>query len=377
VSATDLRPPTTVDALLIHDPSGFKLERVELGEPRADEIVVRIVATGLCHTDLLPLAPDSHHPKPIVVGHEGAGVVVSLGANVTGLQPGDHVILSYDSCGSCEACRSARPFHCDTFGERNFSGSRIEDGSTSFSRDGEPVATHWFGQSTFAGHAVVKARCAVKVPEHLPLDILGPLGCGIQTGSGAVLNSLAATPSTEIAIFGAGAVGISATMAAALVGCKTIIVVDIDSTRLDAARRFGATHVINSAETDPVEAILALTDGRGVTASLDAAGAPNVAEQAVLVLRKGVGTCGIIAAGTKDFTVPRGHVMAGRKIIGIIEGDADPHVFVPELIELYEAGRFPFDQMITRFPASAIDEALAATRSGAAIKPVLVFAENP
>ncbi len=373
----DLTTPTTVDALVIHDREvGFTMDRVDLGRPRPNEIVVRIVATGLCHTDLLPLLPTSKHPLPIVVGHEGAGVVVELGDQVTGLEVGDHVVLSYDSCGTCEACRSGRPFHCDTFGERNFSGSRVADGTTSFSQDGQPVSTHWFGQSSFADHAVVSARCAVKVPKHLPLDILGPLGCGIQTGSGAVLNTLAAKPSTTIAIFGAGPVGLSATMAAALVGCKQIVVVDVNDDRLAMARSIGATHTINAASGDPVQEILELSGGQGVLASLDTAGAPGVAEQAIAVLKKGVGVCGIIAAGSPDFAVPRGHIMAGRKIVGVIEGDADPHVFIPQLLEYYEAGRFPFDRLISRFPASEVNEALEAGRTGGAVKSVLVFDES-
>src|SRR5690606_15975616 len=213
------------------------LELLELEEPRADEMRIRLVATGICHTDLHE-HPGRHAPQPIVLGHEGAGVVEAVGAGVRGFTAGDHVILSGNSCGRCPSCLAGRPTYCDLAMPLCFGGRRL-DGSTALEHGA--VHSHFFGQSSFASHAVVPERTAVKMARDLPLEKLGPLGCGVITGAGAVIEAFKLGFGDSLAVFGAGGVGLSAVMAARLVGASRIVAVDLVPERLELAREFGAT----------------------------------------------------------------------------------------------------------------------------------------
>ena len=195
----------------------FSMEEVEVDEPRAGEVLVRIVGVGVCHTDLIVRDQWYPVPLPAVLGHEGSGVVESVGPGVEKVRPGDHVVLSFDHCGHCANCLKGRPSYCTTFFERNFGGQRM-DGSTALDKDGQALHSHFFGQSSFATYALASQNSVVKVPQDAPLESLGPLGCGVQTGAGAVLNSLKPEPGSSIAVFGTGAVGISAIMAAVAAG---------------------------------------------------------------------------------------------------------------------------------------------------------------
>ncbi|MFE2998094.1 alcohol dehydrogenase catalytic domain-containing protein, partial [Nocardia sp. NPDC059246] len=197
-------------AAVLREPKGpFTIEAITLDEPGPGEVVVRIAGVGLCHTDLLPRVAEGL-PLPLVCGHEGSGAVVAVGDGVTELEVGDHVVISFDSCGSCRSCESGRPAYCATFFPRNLSGRRVDGGTNAKDAAGEDVSARWFGQSTFAAVTVVTARNAVKVDKGLPLHLLGPLGCGFQTGAGAVLESLRVEPGSSIIVFGAGAVGLAA-----------------------------------------------------------------------------------------------------------------------------------------------------------------------
>ena len=252
----------------------FTLESVELSEPQADEVVVKIVASGMCHTDLA--VRDQHIPLPLpaVLGHEGAGIVAKVGAGVTKFKAGDHVVLSYGSCGKCGNCLSGRPAYCAQFLPFNV-GTCRPDGSCTHQQNGKAMTGAFFYQSSFATYALTHVRNVVKVADDLPLEVLAPLGCGIQTGAGAVFNCLRPQAGSSIAIFGAGAVGLSAVMAAAVAGCAVIIVVDVQEARLALAKELGATVVVNARTADSVAAVREASGG-GVDSAVEATGLPAV-----------------------------------------------------------------------------------------------------
>jgi aryl-alcohol dehydrogenase len=361
-----------IKAAVIFETSGpFRIEELELDDPRDDEVLVRVKAVGICHTDLA--ARDMHlpiPPPPSVFGHEGAGVVERVGARVTKVKPGDHVVLAWDYCGRCPSCKTGNVLYCLNFFLHNFHGAR-PDGTTTLRKGDQPVHGSFFCQSSFADFALANERNVVKVRDDVPLEILGPMGCGVMTGAGAVMNSLRPRPGAAIAIFGVGPVGMSAVLGAVVCGCTTIIAVDISPDRLELAKGFGATHTINAREVDPVEAIRDLTGG-GAEFSLECVGNPRVLRQAVDVLpRLGVcGLLGVVPPGT-EVALDMDLIMNGRAVKGILGGDAIPDLFIPRLIELYGQGRFPFDRMITFYPFDDINRAVEDMEKGRVIKPVL------
>jgi aryl-alcohol dehydrogenase len=348
----------------------FRIEQLQLDEPREDEVLVRIVGTGVCHTDLI--CRDQWYPVPLpaVLGHEGSGIVERVGSRVRKVKPGDHVVLSFVACGSCRACIQGAPAYCATLYDLNFSGFR-PDGSTALHGAGGPIHGHFFGQSSFASHALAFERNVVKVPDDAPLELLGPLGCGIQTGAGAVLNTLHPRAGTSIVVFGVGSVGMAALMAARVAGCTTIIGVDLKPGRLALARELGATHTIDPTTADSVEAIRDITGG-GADFSLETTASPTVFRQAVDCLAQR-GVCGLIGAAAlgTEVSLDMNTVLFGRTVRGVIEGDSVPDIFIPQLVELLRQGRFPLDRLVTEYQLSEINEAAEASLSGAAVKPVL------
>lgn len=363
----------TIKAAVVREKAGpFVIEDVQLEEPRENEVLVRIHGVGVCHTDLVVRDQYFPTPLPAVLGHEGSGVVEKIGRSVTTVAPGDHVVLSFASCGVCRNCRDGAPGYCpDLFG-RNFSGARPDGSSPCRDAHGQQLSAYFFAQSSFAEMAIASERNVVKIRKDVPLELMGPLGCGIQTGAGAVINALEPGAGSSIAIFGAGSVGLSAVMAARIVGCATIIASDIDEHRLALARELGATHTINAKEQNPVEAILALT-GEGVQYSLECTGLPAVVRQAVDSLRL-TGVCGVIGVaplGT-EISLDMNGILFGRTVRGIIEGDSVPQNFIPRLVDLFAEGRFPFDRLIRTYPMDRIQEAVSASESGEVLKAVLV-----
>lgn len=368
------RAAVTATAAVLREGSPIlSVEEVVLGDLIADEVLVRMAGVGVCHTDISAAEGLVPLPLPAVLGHEGAGIVEAVGPEVTTLAPGDHVVLSYDYCGECATCTTQTPAYCDLFAPLNYFGERL-DGSVTMHAGQEEVHGNWFGQSSFATRAIANERNAVKVDTDLPLPLLGPLGCGFQTGAGSVLNVLTPRPGDSMAVFGMGAVGLAGVMAAKAAGCDPIIAIDVNPARLDIARELGATHTVNAAESDDVVwDVMALVDN-GVHCSLDAVGHEAVIGQALAVLRS-PGHC--VTVGFQGLehpiTVDQGHLLLGRRLSGVIEGDADPQTFVPTLIDLYKQGKFPFDRLIKTFPLSQINEAIAASTRGDVIKPVVVF----
>ncbi len=352
-----------------------ELASVELGPPKAGEILVRIVASGICHTDLGAHAGrGAGTPKPVVLGHEGAGVVEEVGAGVTGLAPGDHVVLSGCSCGHCPSCQRNLPSYCYEMLPRNFGGLRM-DGTSALELDGEPLYGHFFGQSSFAEYSIAAERSAVKVPKDLPLRILGPLGCGVITGAGSVLNALRVRAGDTIAIFGTGGVGLSAVMAARLVGAARIIAIDRVPERLALARELGATDAIDAREGEAAHRVRELT-GQGVNFSFNTTLAPEVFTQALecLAMR---GTAGFVTAPRGEWAPAMFPMLAGgRRLQGILGGDAAPQLTIPMLLEYYRQGRLPFDRLLRFYPFERIADAFRDMEHGIAIKPVLEIAAS-
>ena len=361
-----------IKAAVVFETSGpFRIEQLELCEPNDDEVLVRIVSAGICGTDLgaqhghLPIPP-----PPSVFGHEGAGVVERVGARVTKVKPGDHVALAWDYCGTCPSCKQGKELYCLNFFLHNFHGAR-PDGTTTLKKGDQTIHGSFFYQSSFADFALAHERNVVKVPKDVPLEILGPLGCGVMTGAGAVMNSLKPRPGASIAVFGAGPVGMSAVLGAVVCGCTTIIAVDVNASRLEMAKELGATHTVNAGEVDPVEAIMDITGG-GAEFSLECVGNPKVLRQAVDVLPR-LGVCGLLGVtppGT-EVTLDMDLIMNGRTVKGILGGDAIADLFIPKLIELYKQGRFPFDRLITFYPFDEINQAVEDMAKGKVMKPVL------
>jgi aryl-alcohol dehydrogenase len=351
----------------------LEIVSLELDELRPDEVRVRMVATGVCHTDALVRDQALPTPLPVVLGHEGAGIVDAVGSAVTTVAPGDHVVLGFNSCGRCAACRSGHPAYCETFPAHNFGGARA-DGTTSLRDGGTAVSSHFFGQSSFASYANVSERSVVKVSQDAPLDILGPLGCGLTTGAGAVLNVLRPPAGSSIAIFGTGAVGCSALLAAIVANCSRIIMVDIVPGRLELALELGATHVVNGMDEPVVDTIRRITGG-GAQFALDTTGNKAVFRQMVdsLAVRGHGALVGAAPAGTDALIDIGTFLTQSPTISGVIEGDAVPQTFIPLLIELYQSGRFPFDKLVRRYPFDRINEAFADSERGITIKPVVIF----
>ncbi|MBB5262383.1 NAD(P)-dependent alcohol dehydrogenase [Rhizobium leguminosarum] len=349
----------------------FSLERLDLEEPREGEILVRVVATGVCHTDIVMRDQHLPVPQPVVLGHEGAGIVERVGRGVAKVKPGDHVVMTFNSCGHCPSCNDHEETYCHEFFPRNFFGARA-DGSSGLSCEGERVHGNIFGQSSFASHALCHERNIVKVPEDADLALLGPLACGIQTGAGAVMNALKIEPGKVLAVFGMGSVGLAAVMAARIVGASRIIAVDVNETRLALAAELGATDIVNGRASDAVAAIMALT-GAGVDYSIDASGVPAVIDQCVRVLAPR-GTCGIVGASPHGatLTLELTHILSGgRRVRGIVEGDSNPDVLIPLLIDLHRQGRFPFDRLVTFYDFADINQAVEDSEKGIVLKPVV------
>lgn len=346
------------------------LETLQLEIPRDDEILVRLVATGVCHTDLI--APRFAR-LPAVFGHEGAGLVEAVGAGVQGLRTGDRVALSFGSCGQCRNCRRDQPFQCASSSELNFMGQR-GDGSTPLFDANGLVRGAFFQQSSFATHAIATARNAVRVPDEFPLELAGPLGCGIQTGVGAVLNTLDVERGESLAVFGAGSVGLSAIMGGVLRDCAPLIAVDLRPERLALARELGATHVIDAREGDVAERIRALTGG-GVYYSIETTAQLQPFRDAIACLARG-GVCGLCAVPDygKPFEFSPAPILSGRALKGVLEGSSDPQRFIPELMRLHQAGRLPYDRLVRWYDFEQLPHALEDAAAGLAIKPVLRMA---
>lgn len=342
-----------------------------LAKPRAHDVIVELAACGVCHTDLGAI---DAFPAPAVFGHEGAGIVVETGAAVTQVKPGNRVAMTFGSCGACESCEEGSPAYCWRHGELTAGGAR-EDGSPTISLpDGAPVRGAFFQQSSFATYALATERNVVRIPDTMPFELAAPLGCSVQTGVGAVVNQLQPGERQSLVVFGAGAVGLCAIMAAKMTGVETIIAVDPNKTRLALAESFGATVVLDAFDERLIEQIKDYTGG-GAHYSIDAAGQAQSFKTAIECLRPR-GACGVMAppgAWGQEVAHPGGAAMMFTTLVGLVEGDSDPSVFIPQLCDWVIEGRLPIERIVKTLPFDRINEALDSMRKGDVIKPVLLF----
>lgn len=363
---------TTV-AIINHQGGDFSFEEVDLEGPRADEVLVRIVATGLCHSDITMKGFLPEEMFPNVFGHEGAGIVEEVGADVSGIAVGDHVVLSFRSCRTCEKCAAGLVGYCDSTLMINYMGMRM-DGSTTYTRDGAPVFGSFFGQSSFSQHAIAYADNVIVVDKSLDLTAVAPYGCGFQTGAGTVLNVVQPGPTDSLVVYGVGAVGLAALAAAAGLDTGPIIAVDLVQSRLDTAAGFGAIGVnpAELGETSVVDRVKELTGG-GATYAIDTTAVPAVVKQAQQSL--GVrGTLVVLGLGAEEYVIDAIDMLQNGKVVkGCIEGDSDPQEMVPRLLELNAAGKFDIDGLTVTYPFTEINTAVADVLAGKVVKPVLVW----
>jgi aryl-alcohol dehydrogenase len=353
----------------------FSIEEVELEAPRPDELLVRVVASGMCQTDQHGRDGYYNTPLPAVFGHEGAGIVEAVGGGVTGFAPGDHVVMSFPSCGVCPNCRRSMPAHCVDNFDLKMRGTRA-DGSTLMRQNGAPIYSAFFQQSSFATHAIANQRFAVKVHADAPLDLLGPLACSGQTGAGAVLNSIRPEPGDALAVLGVGAVGLFALMAAKIAGCDPLIAVDIHADRLALARELGASHVIDHTGRADIVSEIRTIAGRGVRFSIETSAQPGVLREAVESLMPG-GTCVLLGSarhGT-EVSLDMPFLQFGRTVRGVIQGESEPQTFIPRLVDLLMQGRMPVERLIRHYPLAEINRAASDSSEGRTIKPVLRMPE--
>lgn len=361
-----------IRAAVADDPARpMTISPIELDAPREHEILVRILASGICHTDLTAASGRLPITMPIVLGHEGAGVVEAIGARVTAVSPGDRVLLVPDFCGKCRECRTGHTTYCERMSEMVFGGTRL-DGSTKATRGSEPVRAGFFGQSSFAQFALATERNIVPLESDAPIEQLAALTCGVSTGAGAVLNTLHPRPSDALTVFGIGTVGLAAIMAAKMIGVRDIVAVDQHANRLELAQRVGASMTVDTTKADPREAIRSRFS-HGVARCLDTTGVPSLIAVAIDVLGTR-GVCGFVAGTGKHLELDLGPMLAkGASLRGIMGGDATGLVFIHELLDAYEAGHLPLAEIVTTYPFEQINTAFEDMRSGESIKPVLVF----
>lgn len=367
--------PTQAKAAVLRAVGGsFNIEPIRISPPKGDEVLVRIVGVGVCHTDII-CRDGFPIPLPIILGHEGSGIIEAVGDEVTNLKPGDHVVLSFNSCGHCYNCDHGEPASCLQMIPLNFGGAERIDGGTIHDNKGDAVRGMFFGQSSFGSHAIARAINAVKVDDDLPLALLGPLGCGIQTGAGAVMNSLALQSGDSFIVFGGGAVGLSAVMAAHALNVNPLIVVEPNESRRALALELGASHVFDPFSTDDLITSIREVVPEGTNHALDTTGLPKAIVSAMGCIMSG-GILGLLGVASPEVNIPVTLLDLLTKNITlkpITEGDANPQEFIPRILALYREGRFPFDRLITTFPFEHINEAIVATESGTAVKPVLTL----
>ncbi|RNM13772.1 NAD(P)-dependent alcohol dehydrogenase [Nocardioides pocheonensis] len=361
---------TTV-AVVNEQGGSFSVEEVDLEGPRADEVLVRIVATGLCHTDITMKGFLPPEMFPNVFGHEGAGVVEEVGADVTGIEVGDHVVLSFRSCRTCASCTRGHVGYCESSLLINYMGMRM-DGSTTYTRDGAPVFGSFFGQSSLSRHAIAYADNCVVVDRSLDLTRLAPYGCGFQTGAGTVLNVLQPTSADSLVVYGVGAVGLAALAAAQHAGVGTLVAVDPLASRREIAGRYGATGLDPTEATPVLDRVRELTGG-GASYAIDTTAIPAVVKQAQQSLAPR-GTLVALGLGAEEYPIDAIDLLQNGKVVrSSVEGDADPQEMVPRLIAMNAAGQFDVDDLVTTYPFTEINTAVEEVLAGKVVKPVLVW----
>ena len=360
-------------AAVLRKANEVEVEDVDLADPGPGEVRVRLAATGVCHTDLGPVEGHLPMPMPLVLGHEGAGVVEEIGAGVTGLAPGDHVVLaSMTACGHCFQCSLGAFGLCETMHGRMRDGVLL-DNTSRLSKDGETLH-HFLWQSSFAEHAVVPQAAAIKIRDDAPFEVACLLGCGAITGIGAVLHRAQVRPGEGVMILGVGGVGLAALLGAKVGGANPIIAVDRSEQALDAATRLGATHVIDSSKEDVPSRVREITM-RGVDHAIDVVGAEGTIETCLNSVRPGGQVVAVgVADPTAKVSVPLPTLLSEKRLTGTIGGSANPRIDIPRYLDLFMAGRLPMDQLVKRtYDLDDIGQAFDDIRSGLPGRGVVVF----
>ena len=351
------------------------VEEVEVAELAPGDVLVRLHASGLCHTDLEVIEGSLAYPLPIVLGHEGAGVVERVGAGVTLVQPSDHVVCSWNPhCGHCFYCDRDLPILCEPFTRHQPQG-RLMNGGVRLRLGGQPLH-HFSMVCSHAEYCVVPEPGAVKVPDAIPFDRACLIGCGVMTGVGAVLNIAGATVGESVAVVGCGAVGLNAIQGARLAGCEPVLAVDVDPEKLVLARRFGAHETIDARGADVGAAVKAATRGRGADHVFEAAGITRSLQSCLDAVRPG-GNLVMLGKTNVDENVPLrwGSLMGEKRIVRSSYGGARPRRDFPLLAQLYLDGKLMLDELISRrLPLDRINEGFDGMRSGQVVRTVLELA---
>ena len=354
----------------------YQIEELMLGELYPDEVIVKLVASGMCHSDEALRVGDARFPLPAVLGHEGAGIIQEVGSAVKDFNVGDQVIMAYNYCGACPSCRTGHPSSCNQWTTLNMSGGRTDGSHVFYKEDGTPVS-NFFTQSSFATYTITNSNNLIKVDSDVDLRLVGPLGCGLLTGFGTVVNGLKVKIASTIAVFGTGAVGLGTLMSAKLAGCSKIIAIDIHDSRLEIAKELGVTHTINSRTENLEERIAEITDGLGVDYSVDTTGISSVMKASIAVLGIGGVTAPLaVTPNSIELNTFMDLVLSNRSVAGILMGDSVPQIAVPQLIEFHKEGKFPFEKLVKFYKFEDINRAAAASNSGETIKPVIIIDEE-
>ncbi|GAA2436387.1 NAD(P)-dependent alcohol dehydrogenase [Mycolicibacterium llatzerense] len=349
----------------------FVVESVDLDDIREDEILVKVVASGICQTDLWFKRSRASDAPPAVLGHEAAGIVEQVGPSVVGVRPGDHVVLSFRHCGQCSRCQMGNPAYCRRGPSLNLTGRRI-DGSAVLHQNGEPLFGSFLGQSSFAQYAVATVDNAIVIDNDVDFAVAAPLGCGLLTGASTTMNVLCPDTDARMVVYGAGAVGLAALMAAAAAGVRTLIAVDPVPSRRALAERLGASVTVDPTTANVVAAVTDLTKG-GATHAVDTSGVAESIHNGLRSLATN-GTFAAVGLGAPQVTVDmQMMVLKGLTFRGSSMGDCVPAKVIPALVRLYRAGRFPVQELVTAYAATDINQAVADAASGATIKPVLLW----
>jgi NDMA-dependent alcohol dehydrogenase len=362
-------------AILFEVGKKMDIQEVDVEAPKAGEVLVKMVAGGICHSDLHVMTGQIMVPLPMILGHEGSGVVSEVGSGVTNVKPGDHVIPLWRlSCGVCEFCTDSRPALCSQGVQIRATG-RLLDGTTRFKLNGREIR-HWCGVPSFSEYSVIPEGGLLKIPEDFPLDKAALLGCGVITGVGSVFNAARVKPGSSVVVFGCGGVGINCVQGAAIAGAEKIIAVDRLSNKLEHAKIFGATHTIDASKGNPVEQVRALTGGRGVDYAFEVVGSSVVLRQAYDCLcKRGMCVAVGITPVTMEVSVPIMTLVHEERVLtGSVYGSARPRFDIPMLIGLYQAGKLKLDEIMTRkYPFVEINEAYAALERGEVLRSVVTF----
>ena len=345
---------------------------VELADPKESEVLVKMAGCGVCHADLAGLEQLLPMPLPAVFGHEGSGIVEQVGSHVKTIKPGDRVVLCAFSCGKCEACMTGCPSCCEIMDDVNFGGIYADGTKRLRDKDGVELSA-FFSQSSFSTYAIADERNTVSVDSDVDIALLGPLGCGLQTGAGAVLNRLRPYPGDSIAIFGCGSVGLSAVMAAKISNCSVIIGIDIIPSRLSMALELGATHVINGKETENIAEKVRSITGKGVDYSLETTA--SLITDALYCLKRGGSAVTVSATGNSAVGIRLQDALmdTSRSLIGLQQGYSIPKLFIPKLVDFHTRGLFPFDKFIKYYSLDDINNAFEDSHNGRTVKPIIKF----